>query len=237
MYVDQVLRVRPYDSEVHYAVGERAWMAGQIETAVKHWQVCFKDTGPHQLRVIYWLAGRMPADLFLSVFQPEWNTLPHIWGRYRKLGQPNDAKLLLAYAAEATKRELKYKIGARGAEVLLGQASMYRDVGCRKESLACLQHAYTYAPTDFNVRLALAAELAGAERYEEAQPHYRWCLARHPADKSLSEALKAISKKCFARRELQTGKSQEHSSRLRANLRAATIAASHSSTPSQPKAK
>jgi tetratricopeptide (TPR) repeat protein len=234
-YIEQVLRVRPYDCEVHYVVGERAWLIGDFETAFKHWQICFNDSGPHQLRIIYWLAGRMPAELFLSAFQPDWQTLPSIWGRYRSLGQPHDAKVLLAYSAKATQRETKQKPAAHAAEIWAQQASMYRDVGRREESLDCLRRAYDCAPTNYAVRLAFAGELANAGRYAEAQPHYRWCLARQPMDKSLSETLKNITKQNLAQRESRPGISRGLSSRLPTNAPAASSAPTASSAPVQPK--
>jgi hypothetical protein len=47
-YVEQALRVRPYDSDVHYSIGNRAWQKGDIATALEHWRTCFPDDGPHQ---------------------------------------------------------------------------------------------------------------------------------------------------------------------------------------------
>jgi tetratricopeptide (TPR) repeat protein len=186
------------------------------------------------MRIIYWLAGRVPAQLFLTEFRPDWQTLPRIWNRYRSMGQSDDSTALLAYAVEATKRETKEKPAEQAAAIWAGQASMYRDVGRSEESLACLQRAYACAPTDFSVRLALANELAGAGRYAEAQPHYRWCRARRPTDQNLSDALKNIAKHNIAQRDLRFSNSPNVSSRLPPTAPAATAAAPHSSSPEQP---
>jgi tetratricopeptide (TPR) repeat protein len=210
-YAEQALRVRPYDCDVHYAIGERAWLGGNIEKAVEHWRTSFKDSGTHQLRIIYWLAGRMPAELFLSVFNPDWTTLPRIWRRYLALGQPGDADVLLTYAREATHRESQQN-AAKAGRIWEMQANMYRDIGRTKETLECLRHAYECAPTNYDVRLALANELVEADLPVEAEAHYRWCLARHPTNKKLREALKSVSKQRLAQRSLQPRRWAEISS-------------------------
>ena len=83
-YVDQGLRVRPHDGELLFEVGRRALVDGDVETAMRQWTKCFRDTGPHQLKIIYLLAGRVPAKLFLESFQPDWHTLPSCLGAVQR---------------------------------------------------------------------------------------------------------------------------------------------------------
>ena len=89
-YIDQGLRVRPHDGDILFEAGRQKLLAGDVNGALAHWTECYRDAGPHQLRIIYLLAGRIPAAMFLATFQPDWQTLMPIWKRYRQLGQLQD---------------------------------------------------------------------------------------------------------------------------------------------------
>jgi tetratricopeptide (TPR) repeat protein len=200
-YVEQALRVRPYDAAVRYAVGELARRRGDIRAAIDEWSKCFGDSGPHQLRIVFWLAGGMPVEDFLSTFQPDWRTLRHVWSRYREFGQPNDIELLLAYTKEVTLRQTQDSPNAAAARIWYLQSSLFAEVGKHEAALACLEQAYARDTTNHAVRQALAAALQAAGRFAEAEAHLRWCLARRPADKGLTNALVQVTKQRLAQRE------------------------------------
>ncbi|MEX0612944.1 MAG: hypothetical protein WD229_12565, partial [Pirellulales bacterium] len=200
-YVARALSVRPYGADVLYAVGEQARRSGDIEAAIQQWSKCFGDVGPHQLRIVFWLAGGMPVHQFLSTFQPDWGTLRHIWSRYREFGQPQDIEVLLAYTMEATLRETQQSNGANAARIWYMQSALYADVDQHEQALACLERAYGRDFTNYSVRQALAKALEAAGRFAEAETHLRWCLARRPADKSLSNLLVKITRERLAHHE------------------------------------
>jgi len=233
-YVAQALRVRPYDSEVLYVVGERAWQNGDVETALKYWSACFGDTGSHQLRIIYWLAGRMPVKLFLTTFRPDWRTLRIVWNRYLEYGQPQELETLLEYASNATKIEVQSQRNLPAAEVLSRQANMYIAVDRRREALACLEYAHALDPSSYNVRQSLADELVVADRFAEAEPHYRWCLARRPHDRYVSDALLTVSKKRLSQRQMQVQSQQASASAPPLDPPTPVRQASRISTATQP---
>jgi tetratricopeptide (TPR) repeat protein len=197
-YVDQGLRVRPSDGVVLFEVGMQKLMTGELEAVIPIWAKCFRDSGTHQLRIVETLAGRIPADVFIQEFQPDWRTLREIWARYGASGPPQDRASLVAYAAEVTKRQVAEGDGPRPAYIWLWQASMYDDVDRPDDALACLEQAYRTGSHIYCVRLALGVALMKAERFNEAEPHVRWCLARRPENKSLSAALVEITKQRFA---------------------------------------
>lgn len=200
-YIDQALRVRPYDADVRFEVGWQELLAGNLATAIEHWRQCFDDPGPHQLRIVYLLAGQIPAPEFLSTFEPDWQTLRYIWGRYRELGQPSDLDAVLAYSAEATQRETQGESSIPPAFIWFWQSRFYRDVEHYDEALVCLEHANQCDSSQFSIRHELAKALEAAGRFGEAEPHYRWCVARKPQYSSLSYALVNVTKQRLARRE------------------------------------
>jgi tetratricopeptide (TPR) repeat protein len=199
--IEQGLRVRPHDAEVLFEVGREELLAGNLDGAISHWQRCFQDPGPHQQKIIHLLAGRVPAPVFLATFQPEWQTLRDVWQRYRQLGQPADVDALLTYAADKTAAAVRTENARTRAFVWYWQSQLYGDVGRPADELDCLQRAYQSDARHYFIRLALARALHKSGRYAEAEPHYRWCLARRPADKNLTRALLQLSKQRLAQRE------------------------------------
>jgi tetratricopeptide (TPR) repeat protein len=200
-YIAQAERVRPYDGDVLFEVGKQLYAHGRYDAGMQQWARCFANPGPHQLRIVNLLAGRMPARDFLEAMHPDWRTLREIWARYRDQGQPQDLADLIAYATQLGQGE------AGGGQAIppvygwLWQALMHEDLGQHDQALACLERAYQCDQHVFGVRLKLGFALKDAGRYSEAEPHLRWCLARRPENKDLSIALLDITKQRVAQRD------------------------------------
>jgi tetratricopeptide (TPR) repeat protein len=200
-YLQQGLRVRPFDGSLLFEVGKQALVDGNFAVAKQYWQKCFRDVGPHQLKIIYLLAGSVPAEIFVDDYRPDWHTLPMLWARYRELGQPQDLSDLLTYAAGVTDRQAKKKSDVPLDNIWYWQASMYQDVKQSKQALLCLRKAYKLNPHEFEIRYALGRALMKEGQFAEAEPHFRWCSARRPQIKDLSAALVEISKQRSAARD------------------------------------
>ncbi len=200
-YFDQARRVRPHDGDVLYEIGEQRFLSGQLAAALDIWQECFVVRGSHRLKIVYLLAGRIPAPMFLAKYAPDWETLGQVWTRYRLQGQPQDLEPLLTYAAAAAERETATADDMGSMRIWYTLAGMYANVERRDESLACLERAYACNPRHFGVRFALAGALLNAGRFAEAEAHVRWCMARRPEQKNLSAALVQIAKQQMAARE------------------------------------
>jgi tetratricopeptide (TPR) repeat protein len=198
-YVDQGLRVRPYDKQVLTRAGLQQLLLGNADAAVEVWSRCFNTPGRHQKEIVYRLVScRMPAKLLLDRMRPEWRTLREIWPQYRQFGSPNDWSTILNYASQASQREAGKPDGIPPATVWFWQASLHNDVGQADEALACLNRANAANPHQYTIRYALGKALLAAGRLNEAEPHVRWCMARRPEDKWLNEAIASISRQRFA---------------------------------------
>jgi tetratricopeptide (TPR) repeat protein len=200
-YIAQGLRVRPYDGALLFAVGRVSLLNGDLVTAMQYWRKCFRDAGAHQLKIVSLMAGEIPASIFVEAFEPDWRTLPQIWTRYRDLNKPQDLVDLVAYSARVTDRGVPPESNLSLDAIWLGQATMYRDLKRTAEQLACLQEAYRANPHGFEVRYQLAHALLESHRYAEAEPHFRWCLARRPEQKELGIALAQITERRRAERD------------------------------------
>lgn len=213
-YIDQALRVRPHNADVVFEVGRQDYIAGNFSAAINRWKQCFGDTGPHQLKIVYLLAGRIPASDLIATLMPDWRTLRGIWTRYHELGHPEDLDALLSYASKCAEHDPQEADEIPPALIWLWQAQFYEDVGRHDDALRSLQRAYSSGSQFYLVRRALAEALKSAGRFAEAEPHYRWCIARRPNDKELSDALVDISKQRLAQREASL--EAERQQRLRA---------------------
>jgi tetratricopeptide (TPR) repeat protein len=208
VYADQGLLVRPYDADVLFEAGNQSLLSGNLDAAIRYWKLCFRNRGKHQLRIIHALAGpQIPATVLVHEFQPDWSTLRHIWNRYRQFGTSQDLDDLVAYAEQVTTRQIKEEDGTRSAYIWLNQAQMYADVDRPADALVCLEQAHCVAPHLYAVRFALGRALMTAGRISEAEPHVRWCLARHPDNNHLKALLLEINKQRLAQRE-QSGYSR-----------------------------
>jgi O-antigen ligase/tetratricopeptide (TPR) repeat protein len=192
-YIAQAKRVRPHQGDVLFEVGKQLYAHGRYDEGMAIWARCFAHPGSHQLRIIS-LLTKMPARDFLEAMQPDWRTLREVWACYRQGKQQQDLADMVTYAAQITQRDLSKANGIPPVYVWLWQASMYGDLQQREQELACLEHAYRSDPHVFRVRQRLGFALKDAERYSEAEPHLRWCLARRPENKDLNGALTEITK-------------------------------------------
>ena len=200
-YIDQGLRVRPHDGDILFEAGRQRLLAGDVDGALEHWKNCYRDTGPHQLRIVYLLAGRVPAAMFLATFQPDWQTLLPIWYRYRQLGQPQDWNDLVTYSYQAAERETPTQISKNAANIWHWQATMFSDLGHADQALICLERAYEANPRDYEVRKTLGRALMDDGQVAQAEPHLRWCLSRHPENKQLSEDLLEVARRRLAEQD------------------------------------
>lgn len=193
-FTNQALLVRPNSAEVLFEIGREELAANNLDTALECWQKCFDDSGPHQQKIIELLAGQIPASKLLATLQPDWPLLRNVWNRYRESGRVEDLDALLSYSLKATRNASRPGVGVPPAFAWYFQSQLFTDVGQSNAALACLEEAYRYDGRQYPIRHALAKQLHNAGSLTDAEPHYRWCLARRPSDKSLSAALVAIAK-------------------------------------------
>jgi tetratricopeptide (TPR) repeat protein len=217
-YVDQALRVRPYDKNVLTRAGLQQLLAGHLDSAVEYWSRCLNTPGRHQKEIVFRLIScRMPATVLIERMRPDWQTLRVIWPQYRQFAPPEELSELLAYAIQAAQCETKRPECNAPEHIWYWQARLYADVGQANDAIECLQRAYKCNSHSYPIRYSLGKALLAAGRLNEAEPHVRWCLARRPEDKSLHDAIAAIARERFA----------QYSAKAAATVRAL-------STPPQP---
>ncbi len=187
-YVEQSLRVRPQNTNVLYEAGIQEILQGRADQAIALWTRAFRSPGKHQLQIIQQMAGQIPAATFMEVFRPDWHTLDMLWQRYREQGQRLDLEVLAQYAAGIAESPQQDQSLAKRVHAWISLAMMQNHLEENGAALVSLQHAYQLAPNNYYVHRSLATTLLELKRFQDAEKHIRWCLARRPNDQSLRAA-------------------------------------------------
>lgn len=188
-YVQQSLRVRPFDGDILFEAGRQKLLGGHYGQAFPLWQQAYRDDGTHQFLIVQQLGGQIPAQAFIELFEPRWSTIRNIWQRYRQLGSLDDLQIIRSYAESAAQKEQDDLATDQAAYVWHYLSKMQSDLGDEQASLASVRQAYRLAPSTLWVRRTLGQKLLQAEQYDEAETHLRWCLARQPSNKNLQQEL------------------------------------------------
>ncbi len=188
-YLQQALQVRPHDGDVVFEVGRQRLLKGDVDGALELWQSIYTDAGSHQSRIIRLLAGQMPAEAFIKLFQPDWTTMRQVWRSFYPVSTEHDLQQFLQYAEAVAERQTQQLDSKQAAHVWHVLSTMQLQLQHPQASLASSERAYQLDPTYYPARRALAHALVVAGRYQEAQPHLRWCLARKPDNLGLRNEL------------------------------------------------
>ena len=193
-YLDQSLKVRPYDSQVLFEAGRQELLLGRADEALSKWQKIFLDPGSHQLNIVRLLAGQVSASLFIETFRPDWRTLSYVWRWYLHSGSPQDRQNIVRYAENFAETECADYDAARAVRVWRILASMQQALNEHERALSSLERALKRAPTDYVIRRQFGRILLKAEHYQRAEAHLAWCFSRKPNDTALHNELVRATK-------------------------------------------
>lgn len=188
--IEQALKVRPSGEEVLFAAGRAAMIRGDLETAITCWRRCYHAGGTYRGRLMKLLAGQVPIDFFLSVFEPsfgDWRTVYRLYSPFFKEGDVDGF------------REYFVAKGLRGLDELRDGAAISRWASIRsihvvtgdlQGAISYGEQAYALFPRSSRVRRALGVDLLKAGRYSEAEGHLLWCRRLASADAELDRLVR-----------------------------------------------
>ena len=179
-YIDQAFRVRPYDGEVLFEVGNEMTLAGRPDQALAYLKRSFACGPEHEERLLQSLAGNVPAGLFLREFQPDADALHRMVEHYQRpelAGELEEVLTAHALASEAKARGLS---GVEAAKYWIRAASSYKKLENGPRRCECLQHAIAADSVNFGARLALGRQYLAIEEFAQAEEQLRWCVQRRP---------------------------------------------------------
>ena len=193
--VAQGLRVRPNSPRVLLAAGNEAALASHMDEAVALWRRAFHGGAEERRQLVGVLvANRVPADFAIENFQPDLAGFRELYGQYRTVAPAKALKTLAERYAEAAGAEAKTLVGEAAAARWLEARGLYAEQGDETRSQACLQAALAADASNYDAHYLLGMQLASEERFEESEPHLRWCKMRRPSDVLITRKLEDIAK-------------------------------------------
>ncbi|WP_197526170.1 O-antigen ligase family protein [Botrimarina colliarenosi] len=194
-YVEQAVRLRPFDGRVRFEAGRQIHLAGDVDTAFEHYRASIRLPGSHRQRLVAQLARVLPAHALVNELNPDCAATDFVLAAYRKVGKEADL-VAIAEHAEAESVVEGETLSPQDAARRWRQVSIVnRSLGRYDKAIECATKACELSPNDFWIRHEIALAYFEAEAYDEADPHLRWCLARRPDLRYLQRSLHLSAKK------------------------------------------
>ena len=200
-YIDQALRVRPFDGAVLYAAANDALLKGDRRRWLDLTKRAYNNSRRQQSQVLGNLVNNTPAealpvliDNILREFQPDRQAARLLYNLVARRCPAEQLKPLASYLAQVTETEASQLSGKEAATAWLESQSLHGRLDDAAASLRCARNALECDPDNYDVHVRVAQCLLKKDMYVEAESHARWCLNRTPdsplAAHLLREALK-----------------------------------------------
>jgi len=200
-FLDQALRVRPFDPMVLFQAGTEAWLAGDVEAAFRYWRQSFHSGPTYKKRIVFWFAGRaLPQQIDLEIqslvanLQPDLEGFRLLHARYRQLAAAEQLVPLRNQYLAALEDEAERSQGPEACKCWLEADALWLLLGDPDRAFQCAQKALDKNPNAFAAHLTMARHLIARGEYTPAEQHVRWCLLRRPDDRDLTRMLEKAVK-------------------------------------------
>jgi len=187
-FLAQAALVRPYDPRVMFAAGQFEWQSDNLEQALVHWKQAYQRSRVWENKITSLLINVLPAETFLTVFEPDWTALRDLRNRMVEPRHPEYEIVARRFAEAAVARAST--IEDDGYKLLLDAHQVYLDLADEPAALECALAATALQRHSYPARIAAARLLLHAERFSDAVPHLQWCLRRKPADEQVAGMLR-----------------------------------------------
>jgi tetratricopeptide (TPR) repeat protein len=190
-YVAQAAKVRPSDGDVLFEQGRQAMHHGKPDEAMRLWQMAFKAGAVYQKHLVHMLSDRLPAAVFLEVFEMDRKALTLLAAQYRQLERPEDVQIVMERMAKTAEEEARCLEGEAAAESWVHAANAYRDLKRPEQRIRCLRNAVQCDLFNYEMRHLLGTCLYKHKLFDEAEEHLSWCLQRSPSSEKLKSMVEA----------------------------------------------
>lgn len=200
-YLDQALRVRPFNGRVLFDAGKEALVAGDLKRWQALWQRAFRTGKIYQKQIIEGLAGRIRPDnpaqeieFLLETFQPDRHGLAvmhRVYGEALAVPEEHLFALKRRYA-EALEAEAGSTRDKPTAALWAEAMQLHYQLGDTERSVQCGRNALACDPNDYPTHLQFAKCMEAQGQWAEAEEHLRWCLTRRPERTHLENRLRHV---------------------------------------------
>jgi len=191
-YVEQALKVRPFDGTVLFAAGQEAVLAGDFDRALVYWKASFQAGRVHQDLLLQRLAGQVDAAFLVETFQPDRIALGKLASLYGQRDATEELRFVRGRYAEACELRARGLPDDEAAGMWVEAAKTHGKLGNESERLRCLRAAVGRRPSHYDARCALGACLFRMGEVDEAEKHLSWCLREKPQDARVRAMVEAL---------------------------------------------
>jgi len=174
----QSLELRPFNGQVLFVAGRDAILNNDAKNGIKYWSMAFHRNEYIQRQIIHHLAQLTPAVtdvLTTQGFEPDVDALERLIEITESLQQPVEREKALRLLAVKLVDRATAEINRERASDWLRAGWAYGELDEVAEVSKCLDRALESAPSNFVVRLEIAAWKLKQNRSSDALEHLQWC--------------------------------------------------------------
>lgn len=198
-YVEQALRVRPYDGDVLYTAAKEAMLAGDTKLWLDYTKKAVASGPRCQGKVICELVAATPAanlpavaDFVVREFEPDLKGIRILHTECSKQCSQQQLRGLVQLRAKKAEEEAHKSKSTKAAAVWIEAHNLHVKLEKYDNALRCARGAVQSDPNNFHAHYLLGLDLLKQQSFEEAERHFRWCYQRRPDNRiveaKLSEA-------------------------------------------------
>ena len=193
-YMQQALKVRPYDGVVLLAAGSAAALRNDLNGMIAYWGPVLRCRKQERLAMVKLLTmAPVSVENVLQFFQPDLTAVRLMFAKYNQIAPPEQLQPLYAYYVEKLRLATRDQDAETAAPLWYEMHDLYFRLNRPREAIECLKRAVAGRPSDFQYRLSLGIRLMEQHQFADAERHLNWCAQRRPQDSGVKEALtKAI---------------------------------------------
>lgn len=188
--LDQAIKLRPSDPVVRYDAGLKDLLAGQTDSAIKHWTHTFRWDPSRRPSIAKMLAEIFTTDVLIDRLPLDWESAAMFVLAQEEAGKAEESQQMRAHAARlATEFAMTHPTDSRNEKAWMVAVDSLVLLGRTDESVKVLQQAVQQQPQQVQLRKRLGQALLEAGHPDKAMEHLRWVANRAPDDASVASML------------------------------------------------
>ncbi|HTU27105.1 MAG TPA: O-antigen ligase family protein, partial [Pirellulales bacterium] len=189
-YLNQALKVRPYDGVVLLAAGSAAALRGDVEGMISYWRPVLRCRHQERMAMVRLLTAMpIPVDEVLTAFQPDLASTRMLYHRYADMNVQPQVQAIGAYYVGQLGQAIRRSDADAAAQLWFEMHHVYLAIHQPAAAITCLKHAVAGRPSDFEFHYVLGLRELDQKQFAEAETQFRWCEQRHPDHKDVKAAL------------------------------------------------
>jgi O-antigen ligase/tetratricopeptide (TPR) repeat protein len=193
-FVEQALRVRPYEGSVLFAAGKEAALDSDVERALNYWKNAFQRD-PRQRKFIVGMLGlSATGEEMVAQFEPDIEGTHVLFNFYRKAQLDESVKQVGAHYLPMLAEKAKASESREAIKNWRRASWVADEMGSPEASIDYAKKAVEVDVNNYESRRQLAFKFYKSQRWSEAAEHLHWCIRRQPDDSEVTSRLTTARK-------------------------------------------